>query len=51
MHCIVPQESKPGYIGLINLGMGLRDKCQHWSNFVRELAEDRCAVIGGERVT
>ena len=40
-HHLLLQESKPGYIGLINLGMGLRDKCQHWSNFVRELAEDR----------
>ena len=35
------QESKPGYIGLINLGMGLRDICQRWISFVRELTEDK----------
>jgi len=40
-HHLLLQESKPGYIGLVNLGMGLRDICQRWINFVQELTEDK----------
>ena len=40
-HHLLLQEHKPGFIGLVNLGMSLRDLCQKWINFVRELSEDK----------
>jgi len=40
-HHLLLQESKPGFIGLVNLGLSLREICQKWINFVRELAEDK----------
>ena len=40
-HHLLLQENKQGYVGLVNLGMSLRDICQRWINFVRELSEDK----------
>ena len=40
-HHLLLQENKHGYVGLVNLGMNLRDICQRWINFVTELSEDK----------
>ena len=40
-HHLLLQENKHGYVGLVNLGMSLRDICQRWINFVTELSEDK----------
>ena len=40
-HHLLLQENKQGYVGLVNLGMSLKDICQRWINFVVELSEDK----------
>ena len=40
-HHLLLKENKEGWIGLVNLGMSLRDVVQRWANFVTELAEDK----------
>lgn len=40
-HHLLLQENKDGWIGIINLGMGLRDVVQRWANFVTEMAEEK----------
>jgi len=40
-HHLLLNENKQGFIGLVNLGMSLRDVCQRWINFVREMTEDK----------
>jgi len=40
-HHLLLQEHKPGWIGLVNLRMSLRDMVQRWVTFVTELTEDK----------
>merc|ERR1719361_67255 len=40
-HHLLLQEHRQGYVGLVNLGMSLREVCQRWISFVTELSEDK----------
>eukprot|EP00092_Neocalanus_flemingeri_P011906 GFUD01012838.1.p1 GENE.GFUD01012838.1~~GFUD01012838.1.p1 ORF type:complete len:458 (+),score=114.33 GFUD01012838.1:79-1452(+) len=40
-HHLLLQENKEGWIGIVNLGMSLREVVEKWTSFVTELAEDK----------
>ena len=40
-HLLLQETPQPGWIGIVNLGMGLREVVQRWVNFVVELTENK----------